>query len=80
MVGCPFGIVTILFSAPNADSSAGWMFGWNGQPPNATACIFFWLNNRRRDRWRGVQNVEARPMSEADLDHAADSDGAEASA
>jgi hypothetical protein len=46
--------------------------GWNGQPPNATACIF-WLKNRRKDRWRDVQNVEAdvghyilsdRPMSE----------------
>ncbi len=46
--------------------------GWNGQPPNATACIF-WLKNRRKDRWRDVQNLEAdvghyilsdRPMSE----------------
>ena len=46
--------------------------GWNGQPPNTTAAIF-WLKNRRRDRWRDVQNVETdighyilsdRPMSE----------------
>ena len=46
--------------------------GWNGQPPNATACIF-WLKNRRKDRWRDVQSVEAdvghyilsdRPMTE----------------
>jgi hypothetical protein len=46
--------------------------GWNGQPPNATACIF-WLKNRRKDRWRDVQNIESevghyilsdRPMSE----------------
>jgi hypothetical protein len=46
--------------------------GWNGQPPNATACIF-WLKNRRKDRWRDVQNLEAdvghyilsdRPMTE----------------
>ena len=45
---------------------------WNGQPPNATACIF-WLKNRRKDRWRDVQNVESevghyilsdRPMTE----------------
>src|SRR5512140_2666230 len=32
--------------------------GWNGQPPNATACIF-WLKNRRKDRWRDVQNIES---------------------
>jgi len=32
--------------------------GWNGQPPNTTAAIF-WLKNRRSDRWRDVQNVEA---------------------
>jgi hypothetical protein len=25
--------------------------GWNGQPPNTTAAIF-WLKNRRPDRWR----------------------------
>ena len=46
--------------------------GWNGQPPNTTAAIF-WLKNRRPDRWRDVQNVDAaighyilsdRPMSE----------------
>jgi hypothetical protein len=44
---------------------------WNGQPPNATACIF-WLKNRRKDRWRDVQNIEAdighilsdKPMTE----------------
>jgi hypothetical protein len=48
--------------------------GWNGQPPNATACIF-WLKNRRKDRWRDVQNIESevghyilsdKPMSEAE--------------
>ena len=32
--------------------------GWNGQPPNVTACIF-WLKNRRPDRWRDVQNTDA---------------------
>ena len=46
--------------------------GWNGQPPNATACIF-WLKNRRKDRWRDVQQLQGgvghyiisdRPMSE----------------
>jgi hypothetical protein len=46
--------------------------GWDGQPPSATACIF-WLKNRRKHRWRDGQNVEAdighyiisdRPMSE----------------
>jgi hypothetical protein len=46
--------------------------GWNGQPPNATACIF-WLKNRRKDRWRDVQQIDSeighyiisdRPMSE----------------
>ena len=46
--------------------------GWNGQPPNVTACIF-WLKNRRKDRWRDVQGVEGeighyiisdRPMTE----------------
>ena len=46
--------------------------GWNGQPPNVTACIF-WLKNRRPDRWRDVENIDAaigryiiadRPLSE----------------
>ena len=46
--------------------------GWNGQPPNATAAIF-WLKNRRPDRWRDVQQLQGgvghyiisdRPMSE----------------
>ena len=46
--------------------------GWNGQPPNATACIF-WLKNRRKDRWRDVQQLDStighylisdRPMTE----------------
>ena len=46
--------------------------GWNGAPPNVTACIF-WLKNRRPSEWRDVQNVEAnhahyivadRPMTE----------------
>jgi hypothetical protein len=32
--------------------------GWNGQPPNTTACIF-WLKNRRKDRWRDVQNIDS---------------------
>jgi hypothetical protein len=32
--------------------------GWNGQPPNATACIF-WLKNRRKDRWRDVQQLQS---------------------
>jgi hypothetical protein len=31
--------------------------GWNGQPPNTTAAIF-WLKNRRPDRWRDVQQSE----------------------
>jgi hypothetical protein len=48
--------------------------GWNGAPPNVTACIF-WLKNRRPSEWRDVQNVSAdighyiisdRPMSEAE--------------
>jgi hypothetical protein len=33
--------------------------GYNGQPPNVTACIF-WLKNRRPDRWRDVQNIDAK--------------------
>jgi hypothetical protein len=46
--------------------------GWNGQPPNATACIF-WLKNRCKDRWRDVQQLDStighylisdRPMTE----------------
>ena len=46
--------------------------GWNGQPPNATACIF-WLKNCRKDRWRDVQQLDStighylisdRPMTE----------------
>ena len=45
--------------------------GWNGQPPNTTAAIF-WLKNRRPDRWRDVQQqselavyiLSDRPMSE----------------
>ena len=32
--------------------------GWNGQPPNVTAAIF-WLKNRRRDRWRDVQQMQS---------------------
>lgn len=32
--------------------------GWNGNPPNVTAAIFF-LKNRRPDRWRDVQRIEA---------------------
>jgi hypothetical protein len=32
--------------------------GWNGNPPNVTACIY-WLKNRRKDRWRDVQQIEA---------------------
>jgi len=32
--------------------------GWNGQPPNTTAAIF-WLKNRRPDRWRDVQQVQS---------------------
>jgi hypothetical protein len=31
--------------------------GWNGQPPNTTAAIF-WLKNRRPDRWRDVQQLQ----------------------
>jgi hypothetical protein len=31
--------------------------GWNGQPPNTTAAIF-WLKNRRPDRWRDVQQTD----------------------
>jgi hypothetical protein len=31
--------------------------GWNGQPPNTTAAIF-WLKNRRPDRWRDVQHLD----------------------
>ena len=46
--------------------------GWNGQPPNTTAAIF-WLKNRRPDRWRDVQQLQGgvghyiisdRPMTE----------------
>ena len=46
--------------------------GWNGAPPNVTACVF-WLKNRRPSEWRDVQAVDAavghyiisdRPMSE----------------
>ena len=46
--------------------------GWNGQPPNTTAAIF-WLKNRRPDRWRDVQQLQSdvgvyilsdKPMSE----------------
>jgi hypothetical protein len=46
--------------------------GWNGQPPNTTACVF-WLKNRRPSEWRDVQNIQAdvghyiisdRPMTE----------------
>ena len=46
--------------------------GWNGQPPNTTAAIF-WLKNRRPDRWRDVQQLQGgvghypdsdRPLSE----------------
>ena len=32
--------------------------GWNGQPPNVSAAIF-WLKNRRRDRWRDVQQLQS---------------------
>jgi hypothetical protein len=32
--------------------------GRNGAAPNVTACIF-WLKNRRKDRWRDVQNIDA---------------------
>jgi hypothetical protein len=32
--------------------------GWNGQPPNTTAAIF-WLKNRRPDRWRDVQKLQS---------------------
>ena len=31
--------------------------GWNGQSPNVTAAIF-WLKNRRKERWRDVQNID----------------------
>ena len=43
-------------------------------PPDVTACIY-WLKNRRPDRWRDVQNIEAQhglyviseaPLSELD--------------
>ena len=46
--------------------------GWNGQPPNTTAAIF-WLKNHRPDRWRDVQQIAGdighyiisdRPMTE----------------
>ncbi len=46
--------------------------GWNGQPPNTTAAIF-WLKNRRPDRWRDAQQLQGdighyiisdRPMTE----------------
>ena len=46
--------------------------GWNGQPPNTTAAIF-WLKKRRPHEWRDAQNVDAtvghyiisdRPMTE----------------
>jgi hypothetical protein len=48
--------------------------GWNGQPPNTTAAIF-WLKNRRPDRWRDVQQfdqaighymISDKPMTEAE--------------
>jgi hypothetical protein len=48
--------------------------GWNGQPPNTTAAIF-WLKNRRPDRWRDVQQLDQaighymisdKPMTEAE--------------
>src|ERR1700733_2891365 len=48
--------------------------GWNGQPPNTTAAIF-WLKNRRPDRWRDVQQLDHaigrsiisdKPMTEAE--------------
>jgi hypothetical protein len=52
--------------------------GWNGQPPNTTAAIF-WLKNRRPDRWRDVQQLQGgvghylisdRPLSEQEwLEH-----------
>ena len=32
--------------------------GFNGVPPNVTACIF-WLKNRRPSEWRDVQKVNA---------------------
>jgi hypothetical protein len=32
--------------------------GWKGQAPNFSAACF-WLKNRRKDRWRDVQQVEA---------------------
>ena len=32
--------------------------GWNGNPPNTTAAIF-WLKNRRPDRWRDVQQLQS---------------------
>ena len=32
--------------------------GWNGQPPNTTAAIF-WLKNRRPDRWRDAQQLQS---------------------
>jgi hypothetical protein len=31
--------------------------GWKGQAPNLGACCF-WLKNRRKDRWRDVQQIE----------------------
>ena len=40
------------------DSLYRMAIGWNGQAPNVTAAIFY-LKNRRKDRWRDVQNVEA---------------------
>jgi hypothetical protein len=48
--------------------------GWNGQPPNTTACIF-WLKNRRPSEWRDVQHIDQvtghyiisdKPMTEAE--------------
>ena len=48
--------------------------GWNGNPPNTTAAIF-WLKNRRPDRWRDVQQLQGgighylisdRPLTEAE--------------
>ena len=32
--------------------------GWKGQAPNFSAACF-WLKNRRKDRWRDVQQIEA---------------------
>jgi hypothetical protein len=55
------------------DSLYRMALGANGQPPNVTAAIFY-LKNRRPDRWRDVQNIQAnvdlqyiisdRPMTE----------------